>query len=78
VYLGRISYTVYLIHGAFIVVMRKYTSHSSLAWLLALGITILYATLSWLFIEKPILNGGRRKVRRDAGCELIALQNGTE
>jgi len=78
VYLGRISYTVYLIHVALIVVMRKYTGHSSLAWLLAFGITILYATVSWHFIEQPILNGGGRKVRGGAECALIAVQNGTD
>jgi peptidoglycan/LPS O-acetylase OafA/YrhL len=72
VYLGRISYTVYLVHAAAIAEMRKQIGHSHVATLLALGATILYAAISWHFMEQPILRGGKRQVLRDA--ELTAVQ----
>ena len=51
--LGRISYSMYLVH---------LTAFDLLApghWLLALVATVAYATISWFALESPILRGGR-------------------
>jgi peptidoglycan/LPS O-acetylase OafA/YrhL len=73
VYLGQISYTVYLVHRVAIVLMHKVTSHYTLGSLLALGGTLCYAALSWRFIEQPILRGGRR--RGASNNELQAVRS---
>jgi len=54
-YLGRISYTVYLIHLTFFFVLMRYVHNT--AWLAMLTVvgTLLYATASWFLMEKPLL-----------------------
>lgn len=54
-YLGRISYTVYLIHLTALILVGRYL-HGKLATSIpALAITILYAAISWEILEKPLL-----------------------
>jgi peptidoglycan/LPS O-acetylase OafA/YrhL len=68
-FLGRISYTFYLIHESALEYFERYTkSHGTIAGL-ALVATIGYAAVSWYWIEKPILAGGSRKA---AALELAA------
>jgi peptidoglycan/LPS O-acetylase OafA/YrhL len=51
-----ISYGVYIYHGLVLgVVVQLKLFNNSLYILVILGITVLLATLSWLFIEKPIM-----------------------
>jgi peptidoglycan/LPS O-acetylase OafA/YrhL len=57
VYLGRISYSVYLIHLAAIVEMRKYLHGEVTAAVAAAAVSFVYASCSWHFMEKPILAG---------------------
>ncbi len=55
VYLGRISYSVYLIQVAVIVEVEGYLHTKFAIASAAAAITIIYAALSWHFLEKPIL-----------------------
>lgn len=55
VYLGRISYTVYLIHLLALVVVREYVPGRVVSALVALGVTLLYGSASWWWMERPLL-----------------------
>lgn len=67
VYLGQISYTVYLVHVLAMFEVYKHAGHSVLGSLLALGAALCCAALSWHFIERPILRGRRRRASPDEG-----------
>ena len=62
-FLGRISYTFYLIHLSTLLFFERYFQNRFLVAGLGMAASITYATLSFYFIEKPILGGGRRKAR---------------
>jgi peptidoglycan/LPS O-acetylase OafA/YrhL len=53
VWLGRISYSFYLVHTVALHVCPQFHG------LLALAVSIAYATVSWFVVEKPILNSTR-------------------
>jgi peptidoglycan/LPS O-acetylase OafA/YrhL len=53
VYIGVISYSFYLVHFTLISVVRHHVRHYSVG--IALGASLLYATISWFLIEHPIL-----------------------
>ncbi len=59
-YLGRISYTFYLIHATALILLERYLTarytpaHWQLA-LLTLAVSLAYSALSWRFFEQPIL-----------------------
>jgi peptidoglycan/LPS O-acetylase OafA/YrhL len=55
VYLGRISYSVYLIHVAALTFIRRFTHHYGASAIAALGVTLCYAAVSWKWMEQPIL-----------------------
>ncbi len=55
VYLGRISYSMYLIQVAAIVEMEGYLHSRTAIALASAAIMLTYAALSWHFLEKPIL-----------------------
>jgi peptidoglycan/LPS O-acetylase OafA/YrhL len=55
VYLGRISYSVYLIHTLALLVVHEHVENLSVAALLAAFLTVGYAALSWRYLEEPIL-----------------------
>lgn len=58
-YIGRISYSMYLIHELAIDVMApKFGTFTVRTALSALLITTTYAALSWYFMEKPIIATG--------------------
>ncbi len=59
VYLGRISYSVYLIQVAAIVEMEDYLHSRAAIALASAAIMLTYAALSWHFLEKPILERKR-------------------
>ena len=58
VYLGRISYSVYLIHLLALVVVGEYVRGRVAGGLVALTITLLYASASWILLERPLLRQG--------------------
>lgn len=54
-YLGRISYTFYLVHTAALIMIRRYVHHYSVGNLCAFVAALLFSMLSWRFMERPIL-----------------------
>jgi peptidoglycan/LPS O-acetylase OafA/YrhL len=54
-YLGRISYSVYLIHIVVLLLVGRHIHNKIALTLTAFVITIFYASVSWFFLEKPIL-----------------------
>ena len=54
-YLGRISYTVYLIHLTVYFALVPYLQRDAAMTSVTLAITLLYASASWFFLEKPLL-----------------------
>ena len=61
-FIGQISYTMYLIHliPIFLLQQHHITSGIPVA-LIALPITLAYATLSWFLMEKPLITFAARK-----------------
>lgn len=61
IYLGTISYGIYLFHWSILLVVKE---KGLLPWqtlLVTLAVTLLAAALSWHFFEKPILTRAARK-----------------
>jgi peptidoglycan/LPS O-acetylase OafA/YrhL len=54
-FLGQISYTMYLIHRIPIILLEHRISSPYVVGLIALPVTIGYATLSWFLMEKPLI-----------------------
>lgn len=54
-YIGRISYTIYLIHFTVLMVVARYLSGIWAITGVTLIATILYAAISWVVFEKPLL-----------------------
>jgi len=54
-YLGRISYSVYLIHLTALVALERYLNGAVAIAALAFAISILYASASWFLLEKPLI-----------------------
>ena len=70
-WLARISYTFYLVHQGFHIYAITHLQSKGAA-ALATGVSaIVFAGLSWHFIERPILHGGNRKAAR---MELTAAE----
>jgi peptidoglycan/LPS O-acetylase OafA/YrhL len=61
-FLGRISYSVYLIHLTVLVVLAKYLSSPATTALAAAALTLAYASASWFFLERPLLEGKSQPV----------------
>ncbi len=66
-YLGRISYTVYLIHTTALLLAHEHLSHY-LAVVAGTTGTLIYAELSWRFLEEPLL--GRQP--KEASVVVVA------
>ena len=75
VYIGRISYTFYLVHLTAITILRKYLPHHS--GFLALATSVAYAALSWHLIERPILIGTWQQLK-PRKVELLAIDKSTD
>jgi peptidoglycan/LPS O-acetylase OafA/YrhL len=61
-YLGRISYTFYLIQTVAFVLIRRHVHHYSVGNICAFAAALLFSILSWHFMEQPILKMGRPSV----------------
>lgn len=66
-YLGVISYSMYLIHVACIEVAKRWSGNRNIVAAIALAMTVVYATVSWFVMERPILRWQRRHPEPIAG-----------
>lgn len=69
VWLGRISYSIYLIHLTALYLVPNHKPVIS-AIIAATG-SLIYATTMWFLVEKPILSGGRTRTHALPGCQLV-------
>ena len=53
-YIGQISYSMYLVHLSILILIGTYF-HRGIAALIALALSVLYAALSWHFMESRLL-----------------------
>ena len=63
-WVGKISYSFYLIHMCMIEFAKRVTTQPVVSALVAFAGSIAYAAASWYWMEKPILHGGSKKVAR--------------
>jgi peptidoglycan/LPS O-acetylase OafA/YrhL len=56
-YLGRISYSLYLIHSVMLIEIGRHLHGRVMLPIVAAAAALLYASCSWHFLEKPILRG---------------------
>jgi peptidoglycan/LPS O-acetylase OafA/YrhL len=57
VYIGTISYTIYLIHMSALYVVRSLHLNRLIATAAALAITLAFASASWFLLEKRLTRG---------------------
>jgi peptidoglycan/LPS O-acetylase OafA/YrhL len=76
VYMGRISYTFYLVHSAAITILHKYSQHDPT--FIALAASLVYAVLSWHLMERPILKGTWPRSERKTQIEAMAINRATD
>jgi peptidoglycan/LPS O-acetylase OafA/YrhL len=62
-YIGRISYTMYLVHEAMIQLSSAVTSRTWLQPVVAFAFTVGFASLSWHLVEAPLLQPRRASTR---------------
>jgi peptidoglycan/LPS O-acetylase OafA/YrhL len=73
-YLGRISYAIYLIHLLVLMLVGKYVGSGVGPGMLAAGISVGYAAVSWRYFEAPILFWKpRTRVRAEAEADERAI-----
>ncbi|OLL31409.1 acyltransferase [Burkholderia sp. SRS-W-2-2016] len=59
VYLGTISYTIYLIHLSVLYAVWPLHLNRYLSAAVALAVTLVYASITWFGFEKQLIRGGR-------------------
>lgn len=69
-YLGRISYSMYLIHAAAIIIAKKWFANPLEVLVVSFTASFLYSAISWHFLEKPLLGPPRTEA---AVQELVAV-----
>ena len=72
-FIGQISYTMYLVHLIPIFLMQRHTSSGLVVALVSLPITLVYSSLSWFFMEKPLIAFAARKVPGHPPVRAAAL-----
>jgi peptidoglycan/LPS O-acetylase OafA/YrhL len=65
-YIGVISYSMYLIHYTVLVLVRQRFSNEYVVFIVGLGGTVLYATITWFGFEKRLLTHKRSAAGRSA------------
>jgi peptidoglycan/LPS O-acetylase OafA/YrhL len=71
-FVGRISYSMYLVHVCFIVLAERWFSSRWAVFAGALGATLVYSTVSWFVIEKRLLHRTSGKsVRHDVTVKSL-------
>ena len=61
-FMGRISYTFYLVHQGTLILAERYIHQIYLSAAVGFAAATLYATASWYWLERPILYGGDKRV----------------
>jgi peptidoglycan/LPS O-acetylase OafA/YrhL len=64
-FIGQISYTLYLVHLIPIFLLEGHTTSRPVIALISLPIILVYATLSWFLMEKPLIAFAARKPARE-------------
>ncbi len=73
-YVGRISYSFYLIHTTALIVLARYVPGRWVVAALALAGSLGYSAVSWRWLEKPILYAGAGSaVRQEAVADERAI-----
>lgn len=73
-YIGRISYSFYLIHTTIIYLLQTYMRNTLAVAALSLTLALLYSAISWRFLEKPILYArSHSRVRKEAVADEQAI-----
>jgi peptidoglycan/LPS O-acetylase OafA/YrhL len=75
-WLGKISYSFYLIHMCMIEFAKRMVTQPVLAALVAFTASIVYSAASWYWVESPILHGGNRKVARKEVRSAMPMEHG--
>lgn len=71
-YLGEISYTMYLVHVMFITRLEQWLGVRVWTEVLALGVIVAYASLSWFVLEKPLIRFAARSPARLGPAQPVA------
>jgi peptidoglycan/LPS O-acetylase OafA/YrhL len=58
-FIGRISYSMYLVHMSAILIAKQFCSNWETIFIIALTMTIAYATISWYGIERKLQKANR-------------------
>jgi peptidoglycan/LPS O-acetylase OafA/YrhL len=69
---GQISYTMYLSHVMMILLVKRYTSSLIVIALGSLAATIVYSSLSWFLMERPLITFASRKASKRAELRVAA------
>jgi peptidoglycan/LPS O-acetylase OafA/YrhL len=69
VYIGTISYTIYLIHLSVLYVLWALHLNRYVSAALALAITLVYASVTWFAFEKRLIFGSRGKTHMPANTQ---------
>jgi len=59
-FIGQISYTMYLSHIMFLILVERYVSSRYLMTVATIGTTMLYSWLSWVVVEQPLIKYGAK------------------
>jgi peptidoglycan/LPS O-acetylase OafA/YrhL len=81
-FIGTISYTAYVIHVPMIQLLQDWGAlhgdrHGARLAAASVPLTLLFASVSWYAIERPILRWNHRTRKPDAGISLAAEQPGS-
>jgi peptidoglycan/LPS O-acetylase OafA/YrhL len=69
-FIGTVSYTLYLLHGLVYLCFLHFFQPTWVVSLAALCCAVGLSWLSWLYVERPILEGGTSSARRHMGVSL--------
>ena len=72
-FVGQISYTMYLSHVMMILLVKRYTSSLIVIALGSLVATIVYSSLSWFLMERPLITFASRKASKKAQFPTAAI-----
>jgi peptidoglycan/LPS O-acetylase OafA/YrhL len=71
-FLGRISYSMYLVHVCFIVLAERQFSNRWAVFAAAFAATLAYSTVSWFVLEKRLLQS--RKSTREISAQHVSTE----